>query len=72
MNLDRVLWATWWVGMILFVGNLVKVIPYKIGRVGFFLVIAAILIRAVSDGYWRVPPKTKDEENNDEENIANS
>ena len=69
MNIDRIIWATWWIGTIIIACSWFKIVPNTVGWVGFGLACAASLVSVILNKYWRIPPKTEDEVLEDKEEL---
>ncbi len=58
INIDKIVWVTWWIGAIIVVLSWVKIVPISVGWFGFGLTVLSVVVQVIARKYWR-PPKTE-------------
>jgi hypothetical protein len=56
MNMERIVWAAWWIGTILIALSWVNLVPVTIGWIGFTIACLSVIVSVIVHKYW-LPPK---------------
>lgn len=54
---ERAIWTAWWIGTALIALSWLKVVPVRVGWVGFCIAGGSTLVSVVQQRYWRRPPR---------------
>jgi hypothetical protein len=54
-SLNKIMWAGWWIGVVLVIGSWFHIVPRPLGFVGFLLTLVAFVYSVARNRAWRPP-----------------
>lgn len=54
-SLNKIMWAGWWIGVVLVIGSWFHIVPRPLGFLGFVLTLVAFVYSVACNRAWHPP-----------------